>query len=90
MQLRRVSVSAYIIFLALWAGEIPHAAVAISINNTLDVLQVIGTRWKSAHIVAQTVEQLAQKSGLTIQARRPPPIDVCAYSLSLRARKRQS
>ena len=81
MQLRRVSVSVYIIFLALWAGEMPHAAVAISVNNTLDVLQVIGTRWKSAGMVAKTVEQLADRSGLTISARRPP-VDVSVPSLA--------
>lgn len=80
MQLRRVSVSVYIIFLALWAGEMPHAAAAISVNNTLDVLQVIGTRWKSAGIVAGTVQQLAEKSGLAIGERRPPPKDV-SFSL---------
>lgn len=66
MQLRRVSVSAYIIFLALWAGEVPHAPAALSINNALDVMQIIGTRWRSANVVVSNVERLAEKSGMLV------------------------
>jgi hypothetical protein len=63
MQLRRVTTSILIVFIALWAGEVPHVDAQAAVHNTLDVMCIIGTRWKSAAKVGQIVVQLAEKSG---------------------------
>lgn len=63
MQLRRVATSIYIVFIALWAGEITHWDAEIAVKNTLEALCIICTRWKTATSVARTVVQLADKSG---------------------------
>lgn len=63
MQLRRIATSIYIVFIALWAGEIPHVDAEAAVSHTLNVLCVICTRWKSATTLARTVVQLADASG---------------------------
>lgn len=63
MQLRRIATSIYIVFVALWTGEVTHADAEAAVANTLKVLCVIGTRWKSATTLARTVVQLADESG---------------------------
>lgn len=70
MQFRRVTISVFLVFLALWVGEVPHSDAEAAVNNMLHVLRVIGTRWKSATQVAQIVVQLADKSGLSYS--QPP------------------
>ena len=63
MQLRRVTTSIYLVFIAHWRGEIPRSECETAVNSTLEVLCVIGTRWQSAAKVGQVVVQLADKSG---------------------------
>lgn len=63
MQLRRVTISIYLVFIAVWAGEIPYGDAEQAVVNTLEVLCVIGTRWQSAAQVGQIVVQLADKTG---------------------------
>ncbi|OCF32000.1 hypothetical protein I316_06386 [Kwoniella heveanensis BCC8398] len=65
MQLRRVTTSVYLVFIALWAGEISHIDAEQAVNSALEVLCVIGTRWRSAAHVGQIVVQLADKTGLS-------------------------
>lgn len=63
MQIRRMTTSIYIIFIAFWRGEITRMECEQAVNSSLEVLCVLGTRWRSAVQVQQTVIQLANKSG---------------------------
>jgi len=63
MQIRRMTISIYIIFIAFWRGEITRLECEQAVNSSLEVLCVLGTRWRSAMQVQQTVIQLASKSG---------------------------
>ncbi|WVR06139.1 hypothetical protein IAU60_003169 [Kwoniella sp. DSM 27419] len=66
--LRRVTISIYLVFIALWSGEIPHGDAEQAVTSTLEVLCVIGTRWQSAAQVGQIVIQLADKMGIDVLA----------------------
>lgn len=66
MQIRRMAISVYIIFIAFWRGEITRAECEQAIDSSLEVLDVLGTRWRSAGIVQETAMRLADVSG------RPP------------------
>lgn len=63
MQIRRMTISIYIIFIAFWRGEITKMECEQAVNSSLEVLCVLGTRWRSATHVRQIVVQLADKSG---------------------------
>jgi hypothetical protein len=63
MQIRRVAISTYIIFIAFWRGEITKVECEQAVNSSLEVLCVLSTRWRSAAQVAHIVTQLADKSG---------------------------
>jgi len=63
MQIRRMTISIYIIFIAFWRGEITKMECEQAVNSSLEVLCVLGTRWRSATQVRQIVVQLADKSG---------------------------
>ena len=63
MQLRRVAISVYVIFIALWRGEITTADAQTSVIDTFHVLAVFQTRWKSARSVRDIVARLTEKSG---------------------------
>lgn len=69
MQIRRMTISIYIIFIAFWRGEITKMECEQAVNSSLEVLCVLGTRWRSATQVRQIVVQLADKSG------KPPVIN---------------
>ncbi|WVF71076.1 hypothetical protein IAT40_005873 [Kwoniella sp. CBS 6097] len=78
MQLRRVAISIYLVFIALWAGEISQMDAEQAVNSTLDVLCVIGTRWQSAAHVGQIVVQLADRTGLSYK--KPILEDVASFA----------
>jgi hypothetical protein len=63
MQIRRMTISIYIIIIAFWRGEITKMECEQAVNSSLEVLCVLGTRWRSATHVRQIVVQLADKSG---------------------------
>jgi hypothetical protein len=63
MQLRRITTSILIVVIGLWRGEIPHEDAQLAVRNTLELLNILGTRWKTASSVAGIVRQLADKSG---------------------------
>jgi hypothetical protein len=63
MQIRRMTISIYIIFIAFWRGEITRIECEQAINNSLEVFGVLGTRWRSAIQVRRIVIQLADRSG---------------------------
>lgn len=63
MQIRRVAISIYIIFIAFWRGEITKVECEESVNSSLEVLCVLGTRWRSAAQVGHIVTQLAERTG---------------------------
>jgi len=63
MQLRRVSISIYVVFIALWRGEITVADAQTAVVNTFHVLTVFQTRWRTAQSVRDIVGTLAEKSG---------------------------
>jgi len=63
MQLRRVAISIYVVFIALWRGEITAADAQTAVIETLHVLTVFSTRWEAAQSVREIVHRLAEKSG---------------------------
>ncbi|KAK1921076.1 hypothetical protein DB88DRAFT_122831 [Papiliotrema laurentii] len=64
MQLRRVAISIFVAFLALWRGEITASEAHTAVQDTLHVLAVFQTRWKSAYKTQEIVMLLAERSGL--------------------------
>lgn len=71
MQVRRMTISIYIILIAFWRGEITRSECEQALDSSLEVLCVLGTRWASALQVQQIVIQLATRSGES----------TCAYHL---------
>ena len=63
MQLRRVAISVFVAFLALWRGEITASEAHTAVQDTLHVLAVFQTRWKSAYKTQEIVMLLAERSG---------------------------
>lgn len=63
MQIRRVAISVYIIFIAFWRGEITKVECEEAVTSSLEVLCVLGTRWRSAAKVGHIVTQLADRTG---------------------------
>lgn len=63
MQLRRISTALQLVFLAFFRGEVLVEEAEQAMDNTLLVLDILGTRWRAATVSATSFKQLATASG---------------------------